>query len=37
MQIALGVFVHAIKLKFSIIIYNNIQTDKNNIHINNPV
>ena len=36
MLIALGVFVPAIKLKFSIIICNNMQIDKNNIHINNP-
>lgn len=36
MQIALGVFVHTIKIKFGIIIYNNMQIDKNNIHINNP-
>lgn len=36
MQIALGVFVYTIKIKFGIIIYNNMQIDKNNIHINNP-
>ena len=28
MRIALGVFVHTIKIKFGIIIYNNMQIDK---------